>query len=78
MSIPEWQHYLEDIEFRYQKRPDLIIEWLKSSPKAQGIPDNIRKARLAKHGYVEPAEPVPQKRKPGRPKKDRIDNDTRT
>lgn len=70
MSIPEWQHKLENVEFRYSKRTEVIIEWLLKSPDAKEIPENIRKARLAKHGYSEPA-PTPEKRSPGRPKKNK-------
>jgi hypothetical protein len=57
MSIPAWQHYLEEVEFKLAKTPDLIIDWLLNSPVAKEIPENILKARLAKYGYKEP-EPV--------------------
>jgi hypothetical protein len=51
MSIPAWQHKLEDVEFKMRDKPMLIIDWLLTHPSAKEIPDDIRNARLAKYGY---------------------------
>jgi hypothetical protein len=68
MSIPAWQHKLEEVEFKLQGKPDLIINWLLVSPMAKEIPEHVLKARLAKYGYKEPEpveeQPTTQQRKP--------------
>jgi len=59
MSIPAWQYYLEEVEFRLQGKKDLIVDWLLNHPRAQDIPSDVRKARLLRYGYQEPKpEPV--------------------
>ena len=54
MSIPAWQHKMEEVEFRLRGKPELIIDWLLNNPVAQEIPAEIRKSRLSKYGYQEP------------------------
>ncbi len=56
MSIPAWQHKMEEIEFRLRGKPELIIDWLLNNPVAQEIPDHILKSRLTKYGYKEPVQ----------------------
>ena len=62
MSIPAWQYYLEEVEFRLQGKKDLIIDWLLNHPRAQDIPSDVRKARLLRYGYKfpEPVEEQPE------------------
>lgn len=52
--IPAWQHKLENVEFLTKGDRDLMIAWLLNHPDAGEMPEEIRKARLKKYGYVEP------------------------
>ena len=64
MSIPAWQHKMEEVEFRLRGKPELIIDWLLNNPVASEIPSEIRKSRLSKYGYQEPKpEPVEEQPK---------------
>ena len=62
MSIPAWQHKMEEVEFRLRAKPELIVDWLLNHPRAQDIPSDVRKARLTKYGYQEP-KPEPEQPK---------------
>lgn len=62
MSIPAWQYYLEEAEFRLHGKPELIVDWLLNHPRAQDIPSDVRKSRLIKYGYKFP-EPVEEQPK---------------
>lgn len=71
--IPAWQHRLEQVEFKTKRNPQLMITWLLEHPVAQEMPDNIKKAQLAKYGYEEPKQEVVQEVPPlrtrtGKPK----------
>lgn len=63
MSIPAWQHKMEEVEFKLRGKPELIIDWLLNNPVAKEIPDHILQSRLAKYGYKKP-EPEKPKIKP--------------
>lgn len=60
MSIPEWQHKLEIKEFVTGKNPALMIDYILNDPAAANIPEDIKKAKLSRYGYVDPVESKPK------------------